>query len=298
MTKKTAVVTGANAGLGYEISLNLARKGYRVVMACRNLTKAEDAKQRLLALEPGAELHILRLDVSDPDSITQFAAQFGEQIGSLDLLINNAGIVAMPLDRNSAGHEMQMATNYLGAFSLVGQLLPYFNEERQGRIINVGSLANRLGKLALDDLNWETTPYNEWKGYARSKVALLTYTLELNRRLAKSGKNIIAVAAHPGFANTDIGKNSAGMQPKTALNRWFQDKMQPHIPKASDAARSIIHAACADNIEPGGYYGPGGFLEIAGKPKKARINRAAKVPENGRRLWEISSTMTGIHYLE
>lgn len=299
MTRKIAIVTGANAGLGFETTRALARNGYRVVMACRNPAKGDEAKRRLLDQEHGIELELLPLDVSEPDSIRNFAERFAADIGQLDLLVNNAGVVAMPLGRNSAGHELQLATNYLGAFALTGRLLPYFNADRPGRIVNVGSLAHRMGKLAFDDFNWETTPYNEMQGYARSKVALLTFTLELNRRLANHRNNILAVAAHPGFAATEILKNSnSSMAPKGPVGRWFNDKVEVLIPKPADAARSSVLAACADGVHGGDYYGPGGFLEIAGKPAKARINPIAKLPDNGKRLWEISEAMTGVRYLD
>lgn len=299
MTGKTAIVTGANAGLGYETTRALARRGYRVVMACRNAAKAEAAQRRLLEEESGIELVLLQLDVSEPDSIRTFVERFAADIGELDLLVNNAGIVAMPLSRNSAGHEMQLATNYLGAFALTGLLLPYFSAESQCRIVNVGSLAHRFGKLAFDDFNWEATPYNEMQGYARSKVALLTFTLELGRRLAGHGKNILAVAAHPGFAATEILKNSnSSIAPKGPFGKWFNDRLEIFIPRPADAARSCVLAACSNDVRSGDYYGPGGFLEIAGKPAKARMNPIARSPESGRRLWKISESMTGVRYLD
>jgi NAD(P)-dependent dehydrogenase (short-subunit alcohol dehydrogenase family) len=299
VTAKTAIVTGANAGLGFETTRSLARRGYRVIMACRNAAKADDARRRLLDSEPGIELVVMQLDVSELDSIREFVAQFSSDIGQLELLVNPAGIVAMPLKRNSAGHEMQMATNYLGAFALTGLMLPCFTAQRQGRVVNVGSLAHRMGKLAFDDFNWETTPYNELQGYARSKVALLTFTVELGRRLTQCGKNMLAVAAHPGFAATEILNNSdSTIAPKGAFGKWFNKKMEVFIPTPADAARSCVLAACADDVRNGDYYGPRGFLEIAGKPAKARINPIATMPENGKRLWGISAAMTGVRYLD
>ena len=155
----------------------------------------------------------------------------------------------MPLSRNSAGHEMQLATNYLGAFALTGLLLPYFSAESQCRIVNVGSLAHRFGKLAFDDFNWEATPYNEMQGYARSKVALLTFTLELGRRLAGHGKTILAVAAHPGFAATEILKNSnSSIAPRGPLGKWFNDRLEIYIPRPADAARSSVLAASSNDV--------------------------------------------------
>ncbi len=295
MPKKTAVVTGANAGLGFEISKTLLRRDYRVVMACRNAEKAAAARSRLLAMVPGADASVLPLDISVLGSVEKFSTLFAEQFGVLDLLINNAGIVAIPLTRNAAGHEMQMATNYLGNFALVGRMLPFFSAEHSCRVVNVGSLAHRFGTLPLHDMNWDKDNYKPMAGYARSKVALLTFTLELNRRLA--GRNIIALAAHPGFAATEITAGNPAMQPKNAIGRWINSKIEPLIPTAADAARSILHAALAEGVRGGDYYGPGGLLEIAGFPARAKLNPKTKDTENAKRLWSISQEMTGVSYL-
>jgi NAD(P)-dependent dehydrogenase (short-subunit alcohol dehydrogenase family) len=295
MTRKTAVVTGANVGLGFATSEALLRKGYHVVMACRNAAKADVARNQLLEAVPGADVSVLPLDVSILSSVDAFAGLFAQQFGELDLLINNAGIVAMPFSRNDAGHEMQMATNYFGSFALVGRMLPYFAAARPCRIVNVGSLAHRFGEMPLDDMNWDRGDYRPMKGYARSKVALLTFTQELNRRLA--GSNLIALAAHPGFAATNITAGNPDMQPKNALQRWIRSKVEPLIPTPADAARPILHAALAEGVRGGEYYGPRGFLEIAGKPAKARLNPKTKNLAHAQRLWAVSEEMTGVSYL-
>jgi len=272
--------------------------GAHVVMACRSMDKARKAQAEILAEVPDAKAVIIPLDVSEPTSIEAFSRQFSEQIGQLDLLINNAGIVATPLARNSVGHEMQLATNYLGAFALTGRLLPYFTRTTQARVVNVGSLMHRFGKLDLDDLNWERTPYNEWQGYGRSKVAMLSFTMELDRRLRKVGSNIIALGAHPGFANTDVAKNSAGLKAKSGFRAWRQKKLEPLIPTAAEAVRPIIHAATAEGVSGGDYYGPSGFLEIGGKTaRRARVNPVAKDVHIAERLWALSESMTGVRYL-
>ena len=272
--------------------------GAHVVMACRSMDKARKAQAEILAEVPDARAVIIPLDVSEPTSIEAFSRQFSEQIGQLDLLINNAGIVATPLARNSVGHEMQLATNYLGAFALTGRLLPYFTRIAQARIVNVGSLMHRFGKLDLDDLNWEKTPYNEWQGYGRSKVAMLSFTMELDRRLRRSGSNIIALGAHPGFANTDVAKNSAGLKAESGFRAWRQKKLEPLIPTAAEAVRPIIHAATAEGVSGGDYYGPSGFLEIGGKTaRRARVNPVAKDVHIAERLWALSESMTGVRYL-
>ena len=295
MPRKTVVVTGANAGLGYAISRALLEQDYRVVMACRNATKAAAARRSLLESVPGADASVLPLDVSELDSVVTFAKLFEEQFGELDLLINNAGIVGLPLTRNDAGHELQMATNYLGNFALVGRMLPFFNKESPCRIVNVGSLAHRFGKLPVDDMSWTVDDYKPMKGYARSKVALLSFTQELNRRL--TGTNIIALAAHPGFAATEITARNVEMQPKNAIQRWIRSKVEPLIPTPAEAARPILHAALAEDVSGGDYYGPGGFLEIAGKPAMAKLNPKTRDVEGARQLWSISQDMTGVRFL-
>lgn len=298
MLNKVAVVTGANAGIGFQTTLSLVRMGARVVMACRSMDKATQAQGELLAAVPGADTVIIPLDLSEPESVREFARRFAAEIGRLDLLVNNAGIVGIPLARNSVGQELQLATNYLGGFALTGLLLPLFPASGWARIVNVGSLMNRFGKLDLDDLNWEKTPYDEWQGYGRSKVAMLSFTLELDRRLRKSGSNIVALSAHPGFASTNIHQNSAALQPKSAFDAWRKKKLEPLIPRADQAARPIAHAATADTVQGGEYYGPKGLFEIAGKKVgKARINPVARDTALGKRLWTLSESMTGVRYL-
>lgn len=297
MTAKTVVITGANSGIGFQAAMHFARAGARVVMACRSMDKAQKAQQDIQSAVPTANTVVIRLDVSDLDSVREFVREFEQQIGELDLLINNAGIVAIPLQRNAAGHEMQLATNYLGAFALTGLLLPFFRKGVPCRIVNVGSLAHRLGKLNPDDLNWESTPYDQWKSYANSKVAMMSYTLELNRRLQASGSNVIALSAHPGFANTNIHQNSPALTKTNPVSKWFQGVMTNFIPTAADAARPIILAADSDSVSGGDYYGPGGFLEIGGKPAKAKVNAQAKDPELAKKLWSVTETMTGVSYL-
>jgi NAD(P)-dependent dehydrogenase (short-subunit alcohol dehydrogenase family) len=297
VSDKWAVVTGANAGLGFAIAKQIARTGANVVMACRRPERAAAAQRQLLIEVPNAKTHIIRLDVSEPEVVQSFVHQFAAEVGRLDLLINNAGIVATPLARNSVGHELQLTTNYLGAFALTGLLLPHFRQDRPARIVNVGSLANRLGKLDLDDLNWEKGGYDPLKAYARSKLALQSFTMELNRRLRKNGSNVIALASHPGFAATDISRNSAALTPKSALGKWFSGQLEKMIPSPEQAARPIIYAACADTVEGGDYYGPRGLFEIAGKPGRARINPNARNIAIGKKLWAISEKMTGVSYL-
>lgn len=297
MSKPVVVITGANAGLGFETALELARGGASVVMACRSMERAQKAQSELLERVPAGTTTILPLDVSEPESIRAFARALAGRGDRLDVLINNAGIVAVPLSRNSVGHEMQLATNYLGAFALTGLLLPLLRADGRPRVVNVGSHASRLGKLPLDDPNWERTPYREFKAYARSKVALLSFTMELERRLRRSGSNVIALGAHPGFAATDIRRNSPKLSTRSVVGRWLEKLGASFTPTAAEACRSIVHAARHEGVRSGDYWGPSGFLEIRGAPARARVNPIAKNVELARRLWSLSESLTGVRYL-
>lgn len=297
MTQQTVITTGANSGIGFQTARHFARIGARVVMACRSLDKAREAEARILAEVPHAETLLLPLDVSDLDSIREFGRRFGELVGELDILINNAGIVALPLTRTRAGHEMLLATNYLGAFTLTGILLPYFARSRTARIVNVGSLAHRFGRLDVDDLNWERGQYDPWKAYANSKVALLNHTLELNRRLRAASSHVIALAAHPGLANTNIKQQAEALKPPGRLRRWYAGHMTKIIPSAEKAARSVILAASAPHVTGGEYYGPGGLFELGGEPRPAKLNPLVLDAVLSQQLWTKSESMTGARYL-
>lgn len=299
MNARIIVVTGANSGIGFETALYFTQQGAEVVMACRNMDKAEKARSEILSQVPEGNIVAMKLDVSDLSSVKSFGQQFASRYTRLDILVNNAGIVAVPLTRNEAGHELQLATNYLGAFALTGILLPVLSGDIPARVVNVGSLAHRLGKLDPDELNWQSTPYHQWKAYANSKLAMMSYTLELDRRLRKTGSNVKALGAHPGFANTNIHQNSPALQRRSDSASWLQKKWQSFVPSAPNAARPVILAADSENAKGGEYYGPGGFLEtgIHGKPGKAKVNRAARDVEIAGNLWAVSESMTGVRYL-
>jgi NAD(P)-dependent dehydrogenase (short-subunit alcohol dehydrogenase family) len=297
VSKPVVVITGANAGLGFATALEFARSGAAVVMACRSLERAEKAQSDLLARVPAATTTIFPLDVSEPESIRAFVREFSDRNGQLDVLINNAGIVAVPLSRNSVGQEMQLATNYLGAFALTGLLLPLFRAEGNARVVNVGSHANRFGKLPLDDPNWERTPYRELRAYARAKVALLSFTMELERRLRRSGSNVIALGAHPGFAATDIRRHSPMLTATSFVGRWIETAGAWFTPPAAEACRSIVHVARDVGVRGGDYWGPSGFLELRGEPGPARVNPIARDVDLARRLWSLSESLTGVRYL-
>jgi len=295
MAGRNIVITGANTGIGYELALHCARGGDHVVMACRNSEKAGRAQRRILEVVPQAAISVIPLDISELESVREFGHRYADQVGDLDILINNAGVVAQPLSRTRAGHEMQLATNYTGIFALTGTLLPFFRHAAPGRIVNVGSLTHLLGELDLSDLNWEKKAYDEWQAYYISKLALLVYTFELDRRLRCSGRSVVALAAHPGTANTEIGNHRASLSDERPVSKWFHEQVRKIIPSASSAARSIIVAASDEDVRGGEYYGPN--FVIAGRPRRARVRSITRDLGIGRRLWEISESMTGVRYL-
>jgi NAD(P)-dependent dehydrogenase (short-subunit alcohol dehydrogenase family) len=295
---KIALVTGANAGLGYQLSLSLARMGAHVVMACRNAQRAEEARRQLIAELPGACATVMPLDLTEPESIHDLRGLIGHQVGQIDLLIHNAGIYGVPLARNRAGQELHFATNYLGPFALTGLLLPFLREAPESRIVFVGSLAHRMGRLHLDKPNWQESGYRPMAAYGRSKLALLAYQLELHRRLLQRNSKIVAVSAHPGFAPTDTAKRHAQLERKGPFRRWLYRRIEARLPTVAEASSPILHAACARGVCGNEYYGPGGWLEIMGSPSnKARVNAQARDAQLATRLWAMAEDLTGVRYL-
>ena len=266
-------------------------------MACRNAARAREAEARLLSEVPNARVTSLLVDMSEPESVHAFGRSFAERVDHLDVVIHNAGVFGVPLARNSAGHELHLATNYLAPYTLTALLLPFFRAPSGGRVVHVGSLASRFCKLGLGELHRDESEYKAAAAYARSKLALLSHSMELNRRLQKSGSKVIAVSAHPGFAPTEGARTFSLARHKSALGRFWVDKAQGLLSSVAQAARPILHAACAEGVRGGEYYGPGGWLEISGAPAKARVNRSALDEELARNLWSTAEKLSGVRYL-
>lgn len=295
---KTAIVTGANSGLGLETAIALAGAGARVILACRNPAKAAAALDKLHARAPGADASLMTLDLSSLASVRAFAEAFKQSEGQLDLLVNNAGILGVPLGHTTDGFENHMGTNHLGHFALTGLLMERILATPGARIITVGSLGHWRGKLDVDDLNFERTPYVPFAGYANSKQANLLFVTELARRLAAKGSGVIAAAAHPGGADTTIKprKDNFAQRFEDAViapiaRRWL-------INSAAAGALPTLYAATMPGIEPDGYYGPDGFAGLRGYPAVASRKRSSKDPELAKRLWEASARLTGVSYLD
>lgn len=289
---RLAIVTGANGGLGFEAAKVLAGKGASVVLACRSKAKGEDACSRIRAEQPGAAVHAALLDVSDLESVCLFAKRALAEYASIDLLINNAGVMAIPQQRSKDGFEMQLATNHLGHFALTGLLLPRLLATPGSRIVAIASIAARSGAIDFGDLMGERG-YKPWKAYNQSKLANLMFGLELQRRLTRAGAATTAAIAHPGVSTTNLLSTPGAWLSKQVLMTLTRSLFQP----PDRGVLPILFAATAPQAQPGGYYGPDGFMEMKGAPAPAGVPKAARDENAARRLWEASEQLTGMRYL-
>ncbi|MEJ0093875.1 MAG: oxidoreductase [Methylocella sp.] len=289
---KLAVVTGTG-GPGYETALSLAKAGATVVLAGRNRAKGDESVARIAKAVPQAAIAFGQVDLADLASIKTFADAYSQQHQRLDFLINNAGVMTPPKRRETAdGFELQFGTNYLGHFALTGRLLPLIRASSKPVIVNVSSLAHRQGAIHFDDLQW-TKRYRTWASYAQSKIAMLMFAFELDRRARKAHWKLRANAAHPGFARTELIANGPGETGVLAgISKRILKPLLSH--SAHDGALPTLFAATSEQAISGGYYGPDGFYELKGTVKDAYVLPAARDQEAGRRLWTVSEELTGV----
>ncbi|WP_154856887.1 oxidoreductase [Cyclobacterium xiamenense] len=289
--RRVIVVTGANAGLGYETTLALAKKGARVVMACRSSSKARTAREALLKEAPNAELDILELDLSSLQSVRNMAAKFQAAYDRLDVLINNAGVMMPPYTRTEDGFELQFMSNYLGHFLLTGLLLPSILKTPASRIVSLSSIIHKRGQINFEDLQSEKS-YSAQNAYAQSKLACLLYAYELQRRLEKAGHtDTLSTAAHPGIATTELGRHMPRF-----LFALLTNTIGPFIAHSSrEGAKPSLLAAIGE-ATGGDYFGPTGFRELKGKPGKANSSDLSKDAALAKRLWEVSEELVGLSY--
>jgi NAD(P)-dependent dehydrogenase (short-subunit alcohol dehydrogenase family) len=276
-TGRTVIVTGANSGIGRAAAAALAAAGAKVTLAVRNLDKGNEAASTMT----GA-VEVRPLDLANLASVREFA---GAWDGEIDLLINNAGVMVPPLGKTADGFETQFGTNHLGHFALTNLLL----DRVTGRVVTVASGAHRFGRIDFDDLNWERKPYKRWRAYGQSKLANLLFTSELQRRLVEAGSPVIATAAHPGYAATNLQfhyGNGVVDTLNALANRLFAQDMQA-------GALPTLYAAVAD-IPGDSYAGPTGLFETRGAPELVDRTAAAKDADVARRLWEVSEELTGV----
>nr|WP_315426170.1 SDR family oxidoreductase [uncultured Albidiferax sp.] len=293
-TGKRVVVTGVG-GLGFETALALAGAGAEVVLAGRDAKKGQAAVAHILRIHPRAQLRFGLLDLASLASVYAFADQLLAEARPIDILVNNAGVMAPPRRHSTTdGFELQFGTNYLGHFALTARLLPLLCRSLAARVVNLSSLAHRGAAIRFDDLQWERR-YQPWAAYGQSKLAMLMFSLELQRRSAAEGWGLSSYAAHPGYARTDLianGPRLGGLL--TALNLWLQP-MVSH--SAAQGALSTLLAAVGPEAQPGAYYGPRGFYELKGPPAPALVAAQAQDAAAAARLWTVSEDLTGAHWL-
>jgi NAD(P)-dependent dehydrogenase (short-subunit alcohol dehydrogenase family) len=279
MSGRTVIVTGATSGLGRGSARELSGAGARVVLAVRDVARGEK-----VAAEIGGDTEVRELDLAELASVRAFAAAWD---GGIDVLVNNAGVMATPFTRTADGFELQIATNHLGPFALTNLLLDRVTD----RVVTVSSGGHRAGRLSLDDLNWERRRYQRWLAYGQSKLANLLFTLELQRRLTQAGSDVRAVAAHPGWTATNLQSHTGSALQNGAMaigNRvWAMDESQGILP--------ILYAVSED-VPPAGYVGPDGFAEMVGYPRLVGRSKAAMDEELARKLWDLSERLTGVSF--
>lgn len=285
-TGRIAIVTGASGGLGLATARMLARKGATVILAVRSTDKGTQAKAAILSGQPDAEIHVMPLDLTDLDNVRGFAESFASSYPTLDLLINNAGVMIPPYSKTKQGFELQMGTNHFGHYALTARLFPLLARTPGSRIVSVSSNAHRMGRLDLDDLDWQKRKYKAWQAYGDSKLANLYFTLELDRRIKTAGLDILAAAAHPGLARTDLDRTSGPV--KLFFRLFGQDAHMGALP--------TVRAATDPQLRGGEYLGPGGAMRMKGYPVLETPTQLAQNAELANRLWQLSEARTGLTF--
>jgi NAD(P)-dependent dehydrogenase (short-subunit alcohol dehydrogenase family) len=289
-TGRVAVVTGANSGLGLITARELARKGALVVLACRNMEKGRAAHADVASAASGPEPELEELDLASLDSVRSFAERFKAKHDGLDLLINNAGVMASPRRLTEDGFELQLGTNHLGHFALTGLLVPLMEGREDARVVTLSSNAHKTVRgIAFDNLNGDRR-YFRWNAYGQSKLANLLFALELDRRLRARGSLVKSVAAHPGYATTNLQSAAAPLFDRMVMK--VTDAVMGQ--SAEMGALPVLYAATEPGLEGGTYAGPDGHGEHRGHPKVVRPNSAARDPDTARRLWDVSADLTGV----
>jgi NAD(P)-dependent dehydrogenase (short-subunit alcohol dehydrogenase family) len=296
LSGKTAVVTGATGGLGYETARMLAEHGARVILAGRNVDKGADALRCIRAKSPEADIAFELVDLGNLASITAFGSRLRAAGTPIDILVNNAGVMTPPTRKTTSdGFELQFGTNHLGHFALTGQLLPLLTAARAPRVVTVSSGMAHAGQIDFDNLQSEQA-YRPMRSYGASKLANLLFARELQRRSDANGWNILSATAHPGFASTDLITNGPGeMRGIAGIGTALLQSLLAH--DATGGAMPTMLAATASGVQKLDYYGPSGVMEMNGPPKPARFPRRAKDDDVARRLWTVSEQLTGVTYV-
>jgi NAD(P)-dependent dehydrogenase (short-subunit alcohol dehydrogenase family) len=290
---RTVVVTGANTGIGLATAAALAGAGARVVLACRNLEKAAAARSTIEARRPAGPIELLQLDLADQRQIAAAADETLERFGRIDRLVNNAGVLGIPRSLTVDGFETVLGTNHLGHFAYTGRVLPALLATPGARVVTVSSMSHRVGRIRWHDLTGERS-YGKAHAYAQSQLANLLFAFELQRRLVLAGADAVSLAAHPGFAATEImGTAGGGGAAKDRLKRLAADR---YVPSPEDAALPTLRAATAPDAYGGQYYGPSGTGGVKGPPVVVPPARRALDEDAQRRLWDVSVELTGVTF--
>ncbi len=294
-TGKVTVVTGANSGLGYETSLAMAQKGAQVVMACRNTDKGNTAREGILKDVPNASLDVMKLDLSSLASVREFATDFQAKYEQLDILFNNAGVMAPPRQETADGFELQMGTNHLGHFALTGLLLDRLLKTSGSRVVNVTSLAQYGGSINFDDFQHKKS-YSRYGVYVQTKLANVMFTLGLQRRLEAANTTTISVAAHPGLSATELQKNTVKMTGGGLEGMLYPILMPIMAQSQAQGTLPQLYAATMPQVKGGEHYGPDGIAQMRGYPKLQKVAKAANNQADVERLWQLSEALTGVKY--
>jgi len=290
---KTVIVTGGNSGLGLESVKAFALKGAKVIMACRSLEKGEEAKKQIVKFLPAADIIVMELDLTDLKSIRNFSSEFIQNHTRLDVLLNNAGIMMVPYGVTKDGFENQLGTNHLGHFALTGLLLEVLKNSPASRVVNVSSMAHSSGEMDFNNLLYENgKDYSPLKAYGRSKLSNLLFTYELQRFFEKNKINCMALAAHPGLSDTNLGHYM--------MEKWYFRLLMPLFFRlaqpASMGALPELRASVDPAAKPAEFYGPDGKRQMKGYPIVVQPKEKAFNKEDARKLWEASEKLTSVIY--
>jgi len=283
---RVAIVTGSSSGIGFETARVLAGKNATIIIAVRNLGKGNNAADKIKAQYKNAVVHIMELDLANLNSVKTFADNFIKNYSRLDLLINNAGVMIPPYSKTVDGFELQFGTNYLGHFALTSLLFDLIKNTTNSRIVNVSSTAHRSGNLDFNDLNWENRKYKAWRAYGDSKISNLYFTYELQERLDNEKIKVIVAASHPGWTATELQRHSGIFE---FLNVFLAQKIEI-------GALPTLYAATAADVTGGDYFGPSGWQEWRGYPKKVESNALSHDKNIASKLWDVSEKLTGIKF--
>jgi NAD(P)-dependent dehydrogenase (short-subunit alcohol dehydrogenase family) len=295
LSGRTVVVTGSNSGIGYEAALMLAHRHANVVIACRSLDKARVAASAIIATHPGAAVEVMELDLANLASVRAFADAFHKQHQRLDVLCNNAGVMAIPYRRTADGFEMQFGTNHLGHFALTGLLMDLLLGTAGARVVTVSSGMHHVGSMRFDDLQWERG-YRKWLAYGRSKLANLLFAFELQRRADRAGAKLISAGCNPGYAATNLQAAGPKMEGSALMESLWGWSNRLFAEDAAKGALPTLYAAAAPDVRGGDYIAPIYYGRRRGSPHRAKSSASARDPQTAARLWEVSEQLTGVHY--